>query len=120
VTSSFWSSSASRLAATTPALSRPAEKIEPSSSHPRFGVTSFQLASGPGDVLSRPRDATMPTPTSGANPTANAYGPADEIPIAASTTHKMMRTTPSEPITKAYAWNRPVPEQTPRARCAGA
>ena len=36
------------LAATTPALSSAAPKTEPMSSQPRFGVTSFQVDSGPG------------------------------------------------------------------------
>ena len=31
-----------------------------------------------------------------------------------------MRTTPSEPMITAYSVNRPLPEHTPRARCAGA
>ena len=101
VTSSASSSSASRVAATTPALRSAAPKTEPMSSQPRFGVTSFQLDSGPGDVLRCPRAATRPTAKSGASPTASPYGPAAVMPMAASTRQSTMRTTPSDPMMTA-------------------
>ena len=46
VTRCFWSSLASNVAASGPALTRAAANTEPSSSQPRFGVTSAHVDSG--------------------------------------------------------------------------
>ena len=59
-------------------------------------------------------------PTSGARATAKPYGPTAVTPTTARMRHSTMRTTPSVPITIAYARKRPDPEQMPRARWAGA
>jgi len=42
------------------------------------------------------------------------------MPTTARSTHSAIRTTPSEPRMIAYSVKRPLPEHTPRARCAGA
>ena len=52
LTAACWSSDASNLAATGPALSSAAEKTVPISNQPRFCVTSFHGAAGPGSVAS--------------------------------------------------------------------
>ena len=83
-------------------------------------MTSDHGASGPGSVRSSPRLATAITGTNGASATANAYGATADTPSAARATHAPMRTMPSAPMTTAYERNRLDPEQTPRARCAGA
>ena len=64
-------------------------------------MTSCQSAGGPGSVRSWRRQATQATPNSGETATANPYGPAVLTPMAASTTHSTMRTTPSVPSTMA-------------------
>ena len=94
-------SPASSVVAIGPALSSAAANTDPSSSQPRFGVTSPHDASGPGSVRRLPLEYTYPTPTSGARATANPYGPVAATPATARTTHSTMRTTPSVPRTMA-------------------
>ncbi len=56
VTRASSASLASSVVAIGPAFSSVAAKTEPSSSQPRFGVTSAHDASGPGAVANRPRE----------------------------------------------------------------
>ena len=74
VTSEAWSGSARMLAATGPAFTSAAAHTDPISSQPRFGVTSCQLAGGPGSVRSWRRQATQATPNSGEMVTIGPLG----------------------------------------------
>ena len=120
VTNSDCSLVAKILIAMGPALTRPAPINEPSSSQPRFGVTSLHGATGPGVVLISPRNQTTSTPERGERAISIAYAPTLVMPICQNRMHPTIRTNPSAPMTIPYEANRPCPEQIPRARWVGA